>query len=90
MHWQCLAYIEMHTGLVEDISNNVFVFWTAGKAKVEPYSYYKFDRTLLNRRRGKAAGAAGKLSSVVEGAAAGAAKGAKAKRMSAVKKRRTG
>ncbi|EFJ51860.1 hypothetical protein VOLCADRAFT_87463 [Volvox carteri f. nagariensis] len=65
-----------------------------GKAKVEPYAYWSLDRRMLNRRRGKQAAASSKLTSVISGAKAGAAKGAKAKRQAAaareVKRQRTG
>lgn len=51
-----------------------------GKAKVEPYAYWQFDRKMLNRRRAKQAGASKGLAGVVKAAQAGAARGAKAKR----------
>lgn len=54
-----------------------------GKASVDPYAYWQFDRKMLNRRRGKQAAAAKGLGGVVAGAQAGALKGAKAKRAAA-------
>lgn len=51
-----------------------------GKAAVDPYAYWQFDRKMLNRRRGKQAAAAKGLGGIVGGAQAGALKGAKAKR----------
>ena len=55
---------------------------------MEPYAYWQFDRKMLNRRRGKQAGASKKLGTLVQAAQAGAAKGAKAKRMSAAKRQK--
>ncbi len=57
------------------------------KAKLEPYAYWQFDRKMLNRRRGKQAEASKGLGSLVRGAQAGAAKGAKAKRGNAKRAR---
>jgi hypothetical protein len=54
-----------------------------GKAAVDPYAYWQFDRKMLNRRRGKQAAAAKGLGGIVGGAQAGALKGAKAKRAAA-------
>jgi ribosomal RNA-processing protein 12 len=54
-----------------------------GKAAVDPYAYWQFDRKMLNRRRGKQATAAKGLGGIVGGAQAGALKGAKAKRAAA-------
>jgi ribosomal RNA-processing protein 12 len=54
-----------------------------GKASVDPYAYWQFDRKMLNRRRGKQAAAAKGLGGIVGGAQAGALKGAKAKRAAA-------
>lgn len=54
-----------------------------GGAAVEPYAYWSFDRKMLNRRRGKQAGASRKLGTLVKAAQAGALKGAKAKRAAA-------
>jgi hypothetical protein len=54
-----------------------------GKASVDPYAYWQFDRKMLNRRRGKQAAASKGLSGIVGGAQAGALKGAKAKRAAA-------
>lgn len=51
-----------------------------GKSKVEPFAYWKMDRKMLNKRAHKRTSASKGLSSVVGGARAGAAKGAKAKR----------
>lgn len=53
-----------------------------GKAAVDPYAYWQFDRKMLNRRRGKQAAASKGLSGIVGGAQAGALRGAKAKRAS--------
>ncbi|GBF99810.1 hypothetical protein Rsub_12563 [Raphidocelis subcapitata] len=66
---------------------------TGGDAKagggVEPYAYWSFDRKLLlDKRRGKQAGASKKLGSVVKAAQEGAAKGAKAKRLAAKRQKR--
>jgi ribosomal RNA-processing protein 12 len=60
--------------------------------QVEPYAYWQFDRKMLNRRRAKQAGASKTLTTVVRAAKAGAAKGAKARRLSSHagnKRRRT-
>lgn len=54
-----------------------------GKAAVDPYAYWQFDRKMLNRRRGKQAAAAKGLGGILGGAQAGALKGAKAKRAAA-------
>lgn len=52
---------------------------TAGKSKVEPYAYWSFDRSMLNRRKAKHVGATKSLEKIV--IAKGAARGAKAKRL---------
>jgi ribosomal RNA-processing protein 12 len=57
-----------------------------GSNGVEPYAYWQLDRRMLNRRRGKQAGASKQLGSLVKAAQAGAAKGAKAKRQAAAKR----
>ncbi|KIZ06209.1 Ribosomal RNA-processing protein 12 [Monoraphidium neglectum] len=64
---------------------------TGGDTKgggVEPYAYWSFDRKMLNRRKGKQAGATKKLGTLVKAAQAGAAKGAKAKRQEAAKRQK--
>jgi hypothetical protein len=54
---------------------------------VEPYAYWQLDRKMLNRRRGKQAAASKGLAGVVRGAAAGVAKGGKARRAQQASKR---
>jgi ribosomal RNA-processing protein 12 len=54
---------------------------------VEPYAYWQLDRKMLNRRRGKQAAASKGLAGVVRGAAAGVAKGGKARRSQQQSKR---
>lgn len=64
---------------------------TGGDAKgggVEPYAYWSFDRKMLNRRKGKQAGASKKLGTLVNAAQTGALKGAKAKRQTAAKRQK--
>jgi hypothetical protein len=58
-----------------------------GSSKVEPYTYWQFDRKMLNPRRSKSRKASSSLAGVVHAAQAGAAKGGKAKR--AAKKQRS-
>eukprot|EP00775_Hariotina_reticulata_P011429 gene11429-11575_t len=54
-----------------------------GKAAVDPYAYWQFDRKMLNRRKGKQAAASKGLGGIVAGAKSGALKGGKAKRAAA-------
>jgi ribosomal RNA-processing protein 12 len=51
-----------------------------GNSKHEPFAYWPLDKRLTNRRPDKQAAAKSGLASIVQGAKAGALKGAKAKR----------
>lgn len=60
-----------------------------GRANVEPYAYWQFDRKMLNRRAAKQRQASKSLGGILGGAQQGALKGAKAKGRANAKRART-